>query len=67
MVNLYAKGARSILVPNTVDLTEIPLLNYLPNFLRDYLRSKVQQFNRQLATALDGLQAAHPKPQTFPM
>jgi len=65
VVNLYAKGARFILVPNTVDVTEIPTLNYLPNFLRDYLRSKVQQFNHELATALDELQAAHPSLKLF--
>src|SRR5437016_9345902 len=39
LVALYSKGARFILVPNTVDVTEIPLLNKLPT--RDYLRSKV--------------------------
>lgn len=65
VVNLYGKGARFILVPNTVDLTEIPTLNYLPGLLRDYLRDKVKQFNRQLATALNGLQAAHPSLKLF--
>lgn len=65
VVNLQAKGARFILVPNTVDITEIPTLNYLPGFLRDYLRSKVQLFNQRLATALDDLQAAHPDLKLF--
>jgi phospholipase/lecithinase/hemolysin len=65
VVNLQAKGARFILVPNTVDITEIPTLNYLPDLLRDYLRSKVQLFNQRLATALDDLQAAHPDLKLF--
>lgn len=59
-VNLYDKGARFILVPNTVDVTRIPTLNQLPGFLRDYLRGKVQQFNAQLGGALAQVQAARP-------
>ena len=65
VVNLYAKGARFILVPNTVDVTEIPAMNYLLNYLRDYLRSKVQQFNSQLATALNSLQGNYPALKLF--
>lgn len=65
VVNLYAKGARFILVPNTVDVTEIPTLNYFPDFVRDYLRSKVQQFNVRLAIALNGLRVAHPNLKLF--
>ncbi len=60
VVSLYAKGARFILVPNTVDVTDITALNWLPGFLRDYLRGKVQQFNRQLAEALDQIRLAYP-------
>src|SRR4051812_22834850 len=33
VVNLRSKGAKYILVPNTVDVTTIPLLNKLPSFL----------------------------------
>jgi phospholipase/lecithinase/hemolysin len=65
VVNLQGKGARFILVPNTVDLTEIPTLNYLPGFLRAYLRGKVQQFDSELDAALDGLQAAFPDLKLF--
>src|ERR1039457_6414154 len=64
-VNLQSKGARCILVPNTVDIIEIPTLNYLPDLLRNYLRGKVQLFNQRLATALDDLQAAHPDLKLF--
>jgi phospholipase/lecithinase/hemolysin len=60
VVTLYGKGARFILVPNTVDVTDIPLLNRLPGFIRDYLRSKVEQFNRELFVGLDRIQLAYP-------
>lgn len=60
VVNLQAKGARYILVPNTVDLTTIPLLNKLPGFLRSYLQSKVKMFNNKLSRALTALQATYP-------
>ena len=59
VVALYSKGARFILVPNTVDVTEIPLLNWLPGLIRDYLRGKVEQFNRELAEALTAIQSAY--------
>ena len=60
VVNLRAKGARYILVPNTVDLTTIPLLNKLPGFVRTYLQSKVKMFNNKLSRSLTALQAAYP-------
>jgi phospholipase/lecithinase/hemolysin len=60
VVNLYDKGARFILVPNTVDVTRIPSLNQLPGFARDYLRGKVQQFNAELGGALAQVQAVRP-------
>ncbi|PYJ84026.1 MAG: hypothetical protein DME22_14195 [Verrucomicrobia bacterium] len=65
VVALYSKGARFILVPNTVDVTRIPLINPLPGFSRDYLRGKVQQFNRQLAEALDRIEPAYPALKLF--
>ena len=60
VVNLRSKGARYILVPNTVDVTTIPLLNKLPGFLRSYLQSKVKMFNNKLSRALTTLQATYP-------
>jgi len=60
VVNLRSKGAKFILVPNTVDVTTIPLLNKLPGFLRTYLQSKVKMFNNKLSKALTALQAACP-------
>jgi thermolabile hemolysin len=65
VVNLYSKGARFILVPNTVDVSEIPLLNFLPGFVSDYLRGKVEQFNGQLAATLNQIQSAYPALKLF--
>ncbi|HKS36573.1 MAG TPA: SGNH/GDSL hydrolase family protein [Verrucomicrobiae bacterium] len=66
VVNLYDKGARFILVPNTVDVTRIPSLNQLPGLVRDYLRGKVEQFNAQLGGALAQVQAARPDLILYP-
>ena len=60
VVNLQSKGARFVLVPNTVDVTKIPLINYLPGLLLDYLQGKVTKFNRDLETALSALQRNFP-------
>jgi thermolabile hemolysin len=60
VVNLHSKGARFILVPNTVDVTTIPLLNKLPSFVRTYLQSKVKMFNNKLSKSLTALQATYP-------
>ena len=60
IVRLYNKGVRSVLAPNTVDLTQIPSVNYIPDIYRDYIRRKVQQFNATLAQALDRLNVEKP-------
>jgi phospholipase/lecithinase/hemolysin len=60
VVNLQGKGARFILVPNTVDVTKIPVLNSLPGVLLDYLRGKVKEFNSELDAALTALQTDRP-------
>ncbi len=60
VVNLHSKGAKFVLVPNTVDVTTIPLLNKLPGFLRSYLQSKVKMFNNKLSRSLTALQATYP-------
>lgn len=60
VVALYDRGARDILVPNVVDVTQIPLLNKFFSFYLDYLRDKVRQLNAQLGPALDKVAAARP-------
>lgn len=57
VVALYDRGARDVLVPNVVDVTSIPLLNWSPGFYLDFLRSKVKKLNGQLGPALDQVTA----------
>lgn len=57
---LHARGARVVLVPNVVDVTQTPTLNKLPGFLLDFLREKVRRLNTRLVQELDQVQAARP-------
>ena len=59
---LFDKGARTVLVPNQVDLGRIPLVLHplVPPVLRTYLTSKVSQFNSALASALQTVRQAQP-------
>lgn len=56
VVRLYADGARTIIVPNQVDLSRIPLVldSGLPSLaiVEAYLRGKVDLFNSSLTAAL---------------
>jgi phospholipase/lecithinase/hemolysin len=65
VVALHAIGARFILVPNQVDLSEVPPTNKTPSEYRDYIRSKVQLFNTLLAQALDRVAADLPDLRLF--
>lgn len=63
VMNLIGKGARTILIPNTVDVTRIPIINVLllPAFDFDYLREKVMLFNSRLFAAVDKISDLHPE------
>ena len=61
--SLYAKGVRTLIMPNAVDVTEIPQydniqLNAPAN--RNYIRQQVINFNTQFAAMLAQAQAALP-------
>jgi len=62
VVQLYAGGARAIMVPNQVDLSRIPLVlgSGYPAFVFAYLSNKVSQFNAGLAGALTAIATANP-------
>jgi phospholipase/lecithinase/hemolysin len=62
VVQLYAGGARTIMVPNQVDLSRIPLVlgSGYPTFVFAYLSNKVSQFNAGLAGALTAIATAKP-------
>jgi phospholipase/lecithinase/hemolysin len=57
---LYADGARTIVVPNLVDLSRIPVAADLPSFVLTYFQNKVILFNTSLTNALSAIRAAHP-------
>lgn len=62
VVRLYADGARTIMVPNQVDLSHIPAVldSGYPSFVFTYLSNKVSLFNAGLASALTAVASARP-------
>ena len=62
VVQLYGGGGRTIMVPNQVDLSRIPLVldSGYPAFVITYLSNKVSQFNAGLASALTAIATAKP-------
>ena len=62
VVQLYADGARTIVVPNQVDLSHIPAVldSGYPTFVFAYLSNKVTLFNTGLAGSLAALANAKP-------
>lgn len=62
VVQLYADGARTIMVPNQVDLSRLPVVldSGYPTFVFAYLSNKVSLFNAGLDSALTALAATKP-------
>ena len=62
VVQLYADGARTIVVPNQVDLSRIPLVldSGYPTSVFAYLSNKVSQFNGGLGSALTAIAQSKP-------
>jgi phospholipase/lecithinase/hemolysin len=60
VTTLYNSGARTVLLLNLPNLTEVPAYLSLPAFASNYLESKVLLFNNSLATAAAGLVQAFP-------
>ncbi len=50
VTNLYANGARTLIMPNAVDLTMVP--NYFNNQNKTFIRQKIADFNTGLATTV---------------
>jgi phospholipase/lecithinase/hemolysin len=60
---LYAKGARSLVMPNAVDITKIPQYTYeqpLPSSDAAFIRQMITSFNTSFATILNQAMVAHP-------
>ena len=53
ITNLYAKGARTVILPNAVDITKIPQYNLTTSAaLKSFVRQRVMDFNAAFATTL---------------
>ena len=58
ITNLYAKGVRTIILPNTVDITETPSFNQLSVSTKNFVRGRVIYFNTNLLTTISRAKAA---------
>lgn len=55
---LYAKGARTLVMPNAVDLTKVPFYVGLSAANKSFIRQRVIEFNLGFATRLNQARAA---------
>lgn len=53
VTNLYAKGARTFVMPNAVDLMKVPAYVYTPSANKSFIRQKIIDFNTAFAGMLD--------------
>lgn len=61
ITNLYAKGVYTIIMPNAVDLSEVPgfAMNYQPSYLK-FFRQQCNAYNTNFANTLNQIKAACP-------
>jgi phospholipase/lecithinase/hemolysin len=57
--NLCAKGARTLIMPNAVDITEIPQYNGTPQANKSFVRQEVIYYNSLFTTLLQQQAALH--------
>lgn len=57
---LYAKGARTLVMPNAVDITRVPYYAGLPASSKTFLRQRIVDFNAGFATTLAQARATLP-------
>jgi hypothetical protein len=60
ITNLYAKGARTLLMPNAVDITKIPQYSGLTSTEKSFIVGKISSFNSSLATIVSQAKASMP-------
>ena len=53
LTNLYAKGARTLIMPNAVDITKVPEFSGLTSAEANFIRGMVIYFNTNFATLLN--------------
>jgi len=68
--SLHAKGARTLIMPNAVDITEVPYYNTSPAAYKSFVRQMVISFNTAFAALLNHAKAMLPEltiyePDTF--
>ncbi len=57
---LYSKGARRLIVPNGVDISNVPYYAYLSASDKIFVRQRVLEFNSGFATVLNQIAASYP-------
>ena len=60
ITNLYAKGVRTLIVPNAVDITEIPAYNQMGTSVKSVVRGRTIYFNTNLLATVNRAKAACP-------
>jgi len=60
ITNLYAKGARTLIMPNAVDVTEIPAYNTLAANNKSFIRQRIIDFNTTFPALLNQARASLP-------
>ena len=58
ITNLFAKGVRNLVMPNTVDITKVPGFVALPASGKSFVRQRVIDFNLAFAARLDQARAS---------
>jgi phospholipase/lecithinase/hemolysin len=57
---LYNKGVRNLIMPNAVDITEVPDFNVIPASDKSFIRARIINFNAAFTSALNNLAATNP-------
>jgi phospholipase/lecithinase/hemolysin len=60
LTNLYAKGCRTLVAPNAVDIMVVPNYNASPSAYRAFVRQRIINFNTSFANMLAQVGAASP-------
>ena len=65
ITNLYAKGVRTLVMPNAVDITEIPYFNTYPAASKIFIRQMVINFNTAFGPILSNAMVSCPGLQIY--
>jgi phospholipase/lecithinase/hemolysin len=60
ITNLYANGARTLIMPNAVDITEIPEYDKISSANKSFIRQRVINFNSAFTTLLSNAMVSLP-------